>query len=74
MKLPKKVQTIKDRIKIQNKFLELSQIGYTIEEMSVNLEIHRSIISGIINKWEGFSISSEKIEKYMKEIKDTFKI
>ena len=49
------------RIKVQNILIELKK-RFTYDEISEKINIDRNILSGIVNKWEFFYISVDKLK------------
>lgn len=49
------------RIKIQDILIEIKK-NFTYDEISEKINIDRNILSGIVNKWEFFYISVDKLK------------
>lgn len=72
MVVPKKIIKIEERKKLQDTLIKLTTMWYTLGEISENINMHRNTLSWIINKWEEFPISLEKINKLNIVIEKTF--
>lgn len=72
--VPKKSVKLEKRKELQDKLITLKCNWFSIDELSENIDIHRNTLSAIINKWEEYPISLEKINKLNEIILEKFNI